>query len=49
MVINNHQKTIQWWKFGELIAIRPLPYSFQQRKAFPFVNMMQEGDCIEFV
>ncbi len=49
MLINLTRKNMQWWKFGKLIAERVLPYSFMERPAHPFINMVQEGDCIELV
>jgi hypothetical protein len=47
MLINIRRNTVQWWKFGRLIIERALPSAFKVGAAYPFVNMMQEGDCVE--
>lgn len=49
LLIDMGRKKMQWWKFGDLLGEGDLPESFYYQNMYPFVNMMQGGDCVEII
>ncbi len=49
LFVNSEKRVMQWWKSARLLLERSIPPAFDGKELHPFVNMIHEGDCVEFV